>query len=74
MKASRKEVFVPVMLALETQKEVDVIYAMLNFTILQKAVGLSDSSPQAVLRPFRSEQYNVIHDSLNKAIYNKQSQ
>lgn len=66
MKAFREPEFTPVMLCLETQKEVDSIFALLNYTTIQRALDMEGVSPQTALRPFSSKEYNRIRDRLSK--------
>lgn len=54
MKASQtKESFTPVCLMLETQAEVDAIYALLNHSVICDAVELGDSFE--ALCPFKTD-------------------
>ena len=67
MKATRNKpipAFEPVTLILETQEEVDAIYAVLNHVSFSQCIGIGDAD-QSILTPYA----DVHHcDSLHKAI------
>jgi len=49
--APTQKTFKPVTLILETQEEVDAIYALLNHTTASQALGLSEIDPDEVFYP-----------------------
>jgi hypothetical protein len=55
--------FQPVMITLETQGEVDAIFAVLNHHGLQEALGLS-SDAWKDLDPYVSENYKAKHSAI----------
>lgn len=59
--------FVPVSLVLETQAEVDAIFAVLNHTRLCDLLKL-DCSDFQVLDPFKTKQADRLHEAINKAL------
>lgn len=65
MKASRKEsnVFIPVCLTLESQAEVDAIYAVLNHGRLCDSLGFDAEYKQ--LEPFKSDESEEFHTKIN---------
>lgn len=67
MKASRNpKAFAPVILTLETQAEVDAIYAVLNHARLCDALGFE--SEYKHLFPFKSVEADNIHIKINKLL------
>jgi hypothetical protein len=72
MKAAREEpkpCFVPVCVTLETQAEVDAVYALLNCGRFSEVLGLKwmvDSLN--ALRPFRTLEADRLHKQLNELI------
>ena len=69
MKAERtaQKPFEPVCLILETQNEVDAIYAVLNYLKLCESVGLLSDDWKA-LEPYRSCNWEKRYESLLKAV------
>lgn len=70
MKATRntpEPKFEPVILTLETQAEVDAIYAVINHSSISDAIGLGDCEI-GILKPFRSMRAAVLHGALNNLI------
>lgn len=64
MKASRKpNEFSPVYLTLETQAEVDAIYAVLDHAKLGDALGFTDQ--YKALQPFKSYETEKFHVKIN---------
>jgi uncharacterized protein YpbB len=61
MKAEKKERFMPVILTLETQEEVDKIFALMNHKDLADAVELGDDNP---LAGFETDNYEIYHERL----------
>lgn len=58
MRATRQEPeFIPVTLTLETQHEVDAVFALLNHTTLSTAVCLPDAFK--VLSPYKDDYYHL---------------
>lgn len=67
MKATRIENFVPVILTLETQEEVDKLYALSNHSVLDGAIDLEVL--HSVLAPYRKiENLTALHKKLCKVI------
>lgn len=66
MKAQRNEEkqFIPVTLMLETQHEVDALYAVLNHKTFNDAVLGLDGDSFKHLAPFKSENYVKIHEKI----------
>ncbi len=62
MKATRPE-FIPITLTLETQHEVDAVFALLNHLVLSQAVGLRDL--WKTLEPYA---INDLYDRLDKTL------
>lgn len=66
MKANQnKSGFQPVTLTMETQEEVNAMYAVLNFTPIQESVGLKNA--QECLTPYATNCDNIhnkLHDDL----------
>lgn len=59
MKATQETSFKPIILILETQKEVDAIYTLLNHVKLSKAVGLNGDEYK-VLIAYTTNRYEPI--------------
>jgi hypothetical protein len=57
--------FRPVTLVLETQEELDAVYALLNHSTLRKAVGLPSGIASDVLAGFGAD-YGRLHIALCK--------
>jgi len=73
MKAERKEPkheFIPVVLTLETQEEVDQVFSLLNFTTIRQTVDLEQFIGQH-LEPYASDKYIKYHDALSALLYEK---
>lgn len=68
MKATRDEVFTPVILTLETQAEVDGVFTLLNHALLAKAVELPDA--WETLRGFRGPNASKLFDRVSDLISN----
>lgn len=67
MKASRNpNEFIPVCLTLETQAEVDAIYAVLNHSKLCDVFGFDSEYKQ--LEPYSTDAVNEFHQKINKII------
>lgn len=65
MKAHRNEApkpFEPVILTLETQAEVNAVYALLNHSDLREAVGLPPTSH--IMMNYRTDDYHRLHRAL----------
>jgi len=61
--------FKPVTLVLESQAEVDAIYAILNHISISKAIGLGDLNPSEILGTFPNEDNcNELHRILDRLI------
>lgn len=67
MKAHRENTFIPVTLILETQAEVDGIFALMNHTNVSAAAGLPEDAYEA-LQPFKRGNYVTLHENLDKLI------
>ena len=69
MKATRetKEQFIPVVLTLETQEEVDAIFALLDNSTVTNAIGLSGQCYESLLN-YKTNKANIIHGNLNKIL------
>lgn len=67
MKAERKteSAFVPVILTLESQAEVDAVFSLLNHARICDAVELPDEAG-GVLEPFHSQYYHALHTNLDR--------
>lgn len=64
MKACRVDtLFRPVTLTLESQAEVDAVFAVLNHTQVCEALGIGEND-FAALEPFRSMGYDALHCKL----------
>lgn len=63
MKAERKteSAFVPVILTLESQAEVDAVYALLNHATLLEAVGLGGQGAAGLLMFRNAESFDKIN-------------
>lgn len=59
--------FNPVTLTLETQHEVDAIFAVLNNAYLTNALDLPYSCHEPLL-PFRSPEYATLHKAVEKLL------
>ena len=71
MKAKRaepKQEFVPVIVTLESQEEVDSLYAVVNHTTIRCVVPVV-AEWQSKLKPFRSYDYQLLHNKLDKLLY-----
>ncbi len=65
MKASQEKPlvpFMPVTLTLETQEEVNAIFAVLNYSAIGRAMGMATLFLQ--LAPFKTDAYDAIHKRL----------
>lgn len=68
MKAERKQVelkFVPVIVTLESQEEVDALYAVIDNTIVVSAIPVLQGW-QVKLQDFRSNAYESLFKNLDK--------
>lgn len=59
-----KSPFIPVTITLESQHEVDTIFALLNHGSLSRAVGLEDASE--MMDKYYSHGYKCIHEKIIK--------
>lgn len=66
MKATSERKFQPVILTLETQEEVDKLFALLNHSAISDAVGFTEE--YLVLKPYISDKKNLYHFNLEKMI------
>ncbi len=58
--------FESVALILETQEEVDKVFALSNYSTLQDALGLYDL--YRALHPYRFNGYGAYHDKIDKLL------
>lgn len=71
MKAKREKTklkFVPVIVILESQKEVDALYAIVNHTTLNTTISALQGW-QSKLQDFRSIAYESLHSKLEKLLH-----
>jgi hypothetical protein len=65
MKAHREgDKFRPVVITLESQAEVDALYAMLNHTVVSDDTALSDAHEE--VEPFKTAAAEHVHDAITK--------
>jgi len=65
--SAEKGEFRSVVVTLETQEEVDILYAMLNYKPLVQAIPEIDGLWQ-LLKPYKSVLHNGFHETLCKKI------
>ena len=65
--AESKQEFVPVIITLESQKEVDALYAVIDNTVIVNAIPILDRW-QSKLQPFRSLNYRLSFVKLDRII------
>ncbi len=73
MKAYQRKKFSPVMLALQSQEEVDILFAVFNFYPLLQSIRtvVKDTNarfPNELLSDLHSPKYSKVHDAIDKGI------
>jgi len=70
MRIEKNEMFEPIKVVLETQEEVNALFALMNHTSITEAIPVLKGWWER-LKQFKTQDYEKIHNFLNKNVIKK---